>query len=67
MCVDILKAPLFLSLSLQEYELDTVFGIKSILKATTALRSLAKQDPFQWPTVKLLLGRIKEEGGDKLY
>ena len=65
MYVDILKPPSLLSLSLQGCELDTVLGIKNILKSTTALKSLARQDPFEWPTVKLLLGRIKDEGSEK--
>ena len=67
MYVDILKPPSLLSLSLQECELDTVLGIKNILKAISALKSLARQDPLEWPTVKLLLGRIKDERGEKLY
>ena len=67
MYVDILKPPSLLSLSLQGCELDTVLGIKNILKSTAALKSLARQDPREWPTVKLLLGRIKDEGGEKLY
>ena len=67
MYVDILKPPSLLSLSLQESEVDTVLGIKNILKSITALKSLARQDPFEWPTVKLLLGRIKDEAGEKSY
>ena len=67
MYVDILKPPSLLSLSLQGCELDIVLGIKNILKSTTALKSLAGQNPFEWPTVKLLLGRIKDEGGEKSY
>ena len=67
MYVDILKPPSLLSLSLQGCELDTVLGIKNILKSIAALKSLAKQDPREWLTVKLLLGRIKDEGGEKLY
>ena len=67
MYIDILKAPSLLSLSLQGCELDTVLGIKNILKSITTLKSLARQDPLEWPTVKLLLGRMKDEGGDKTY
>ena len=67
MYIDILKAPSLLSLSLQGCELDTVLGIKNILKSITALKSLARQDPLEWPIVKLLLGRMKDEGGDKTY
>ena len=61
MYIDILKPPSLLSLSLQGCELDTVLGIKNILKSATALKSLARQDPFVWSTVKLLLGRITDE------
>ena len=66
MYVDILKSPTLLSLSLQGCELDTVLGIKNILKSSAALKSLARQDPLKWPTVELLLGRM-DEGGEKLY
>ena len=67
MYVDILKPPSLLSLSLQGHELDTVLGIKNTLKSVTALKILARQDPFEWPTVKLVLGRIKDEAGEKTY
>ena len=36
------------------------------LKIVFAIRS-AKQDIREWPTEKLLLGRIKDGGGKKLY
>ena len=67
MYIDILKPSSLLSLSLQECELDTVIGINNILKSTAALKSLARLDPLEWPTVKLLLGRIKDEGSEKVY
>jgi hypothetical protein len=67
MYVDI-KPPSLLSLSLQGCELDTVLGIKNILKSTAALKSLAKHDPLvEWPTVEILLGRIKDEGSEKTH
>ena len=65
--VDILKPPSILSLSLQGSGLDIVLGIKNILKSVTALKTLAQQDPLEWPTVKLLLGRIKEADGETSY
>lgn len=65
--VDILKPPSILSLSLQGSRLDIVLGIKNILKSVTALKNLAKQDALEWPTVKLLLGRIQEVDGEMLY
>ena len=46
--------------TLQGCELDTVRGIKNILKSTIELKSLPRQDSFEWP-IKLLLGRIKDE------
>ena len=52
--VDILKSPSLLSMSLQASELDIVLGIKNTLKSTTALKALARKDPFERPTVKLL-------------
>ena len=65
--VDILKGPALLNLSLQGYQLDTVLGIKSIMKTSSALRSLAKLDPLQWPTVKIVLSRIIDEEGKRSY
>ena len=44
---------------LQDTELDVVAGIKSILKSSTALRNLAKTDPMQWATVKLVQDRMR--------
>ena len=46
--VDILKPASILSLCLQENDLDTVLGIKNILKSAATLKSLSKQDPFEW-------------------
>ena len=62
MYIDILKPPSLLSLSLQGCELDTVLGIKNILKSITALKSPARQDPFEWSTASYCWGglRMKE-------
>ena len=65
MYIDILKSPSLLSISLQASELDVVLGIKNILKSTTALKNLGKKDPFEWPSVKLLLQKIENEGSKK--
>ena len=65
--VDILKGPALLSLSLQGSQLDTVLGIKSIMKTSSVLRSLAKLDPLQWPTVKIVLSRMIDEEGKRSY
>ena len=67
MYIDVLKAPSILSLCLQEDGVDIIYGIKQILKAATALESLARQEPKHWPTVRLVLSRISEEGTERLY
>ena len=67
MYVDVLKAPVLLSLSLQEEKLDIVLGIQHLLKSTKSLKKMAEQDPLLWPTVKLVCSRVKEEGESKVY
>ena len=64
MYVDILKPPSLLSISLQGSKLDVVLGIKNTLKSLTELE---KKDPFEWPSVKLLLRKMENEGEKKLY
>ena len=61
--VDVLKPPSLLSLSLQGEKRDIVQVIQHLLKSHKSLRTLAEQDPQQWPTVKL----IKEENDNKVY
>ena len=67
MFVEVLKPPSTLSLSLQGADVDIVFGIKQLLKASNTLASLMKQDPLQWPTVTLVLDRVKNESGENIY
>lgn len=67
MYIEVLKPPSILSLSLQGSDIDIIFGIKQLLKASTTLISMLKQDPLQWPTVKLVLDRVKNEGGENVY
>lgn len=64
---DILKPASILSLCLQDTELDVVAGIKSILKSSTALKNLAKTEPMQWATVKLVEDRIRSSEDKKSY
>ena len=59
--------PSILSLSLQGSDVNIVFGIKQLLKASTTLASMAKQDPLQWPTVKTVLDRVKNDSGENVY
>lgn len=65
--VDILKPPSLLSLTLQDHKVDIVLSIKHILKTSKSLRALAGQDPLQWPTIKLVQSRLKDENGKKEY
>lgn len=65
--VDVLKPPSLLSQSLQSSELDIVLAMKNIVKSASALSSLAGLDPVEWPTVSLLLKRIKDDGMDMSY
>lgn len=67
MYVDVLKAPAHLSLTLQEENLDIVLGIQHLLKSSKSLKKMAGQDPLDWPTVKLVRNRVKDEGDDKVY
>ena len=67
MYVDLLKSPSILSLSLQDDNLDTVGGIKCILKSRKSLMSLAEQAPFQWPMMRLVCARIKKEDEGHVY
>ena len=64
---EVLKPPSTLSLSLQGADVDIVFGIKQLLKASTTLASMEKQDPLQWPTVKIVLDRLQNDGGETVY
>ena len=65
--MDAIQSDSWLCFSLQGSELDVVLGIKNILKSVTALKSLARQDALEWPTVKFLKGRIKEDSDEKTY
>ncbi len=67
MYIDVLKSPSILSLSLQDDNLDIVAGIKGILKSSKSLKQMSDEDPLEWPTMKLVKTRIKEEGDKVSY
>ena len=68
MYTDVLKPPSALSLSLQGSEVDIVYGIKQLLKASTTMVSMLEQDPLEWSTVKLVLDRVQNDGdGEQVY
>ena len=65
--IEVLKPPSFLSLGLQGSNVDVVLAIKQILKTVSALKSLASQDPLQWPVVKQVIDRISADGDENTY
>ncbi len=67
MYIEILKAPSILSLTLQEDRVDIVQGLKQNLKSVSALQTLAMRDPKNWSTVKFVVARVSEDGGQKFY
>ena len=67
MYIEVLKCPSILSLCLQKSNCDIVYGLKQILKAADSIKSLRRQDPSLWPTVKLVLDRIHTEGSFVSY
>lgn len=67
MYIEILKAPSLLSLTLQEDQIDIVSGLKQILKSSNALQTLAQRDPKDWPTVRLVAGRVSKENDQCIY
>ena len=56
-----------LSLNLQQDSVDIVCGINSILKCMNKLSALSKQEPQQWPTVKIVISKVNDEGTQKTY
>lgn len=68
MYVEILNTPSILSLITPEDDgVNIIRGIKQTLKSANALQSPMKQDPKSWPTVKLVVARVTDDGGQKLY
>ena len=67
MYVEILKGPSILSLCLQRSDCDIVYGLKQILKVADSIKSLRRQDPSLWPTVKLMMEKIDSEGSITCY
>ena len=46
---------------------DVVQGIKNILKSHTSLKKLISQDMVKWPVTKVVLSKLKDENGGKVY
>ena len=66
-CAMYTQVPSILSLSLQGSDVDIAFSIKQLLKASTTLASMVKQDPLQWPTVKIILDKVKNDSGENVH
>lgn len=64
---DALKPASLLSLTLQDDDIDVVQGIKNILKSHTSLKKLTSQDVVEWPVTKVVLSKLKDENGGKVY
>ena len=67
MYVEALKPASLLSLSLQKEGADIVNSIENTLKSVKALKSLSELAPVEWPTVKLVMRRLKDVGTQKEY
>ena len=64
---DALKPASLLSLTLQDDDVDVIQGIKHILKSHSSLKKLSSQDPEEWPVTKVVLSRMKDGHGGKVY
>lgn len=64
---DALKPASLLSLTLQDDDINAVQGIKHILKSHSSLKKLTSQNPVEWPVTKVVLSRLKDENGGKVY
>ena len=67
MYVDLLQPIHLLSFSLQDDKVSIVHGIHNLLKASKSLKGLAKKEPGEGPTVKLVLSRLQRDKVDTLY
>ena len=64
---DALKPASLLSLTLQDDDIDVVQSIKNILKSHTSLKKLTSQDVVEWPVTKVILTKLQDENGGKVY
>ena len=64
---DALKPASLLSLTLQDDDVNIVQGIKHILQSHNSLKKLTSQNPVEWPVTKVVLSRLKDQNGGKVY
>ena len=65
--IDALKPASLLSLTLQDDHINIVQGLKHILQSHSSLKKLTSQNPVEWPVIKLVLSKLKDENGGKEY
>ena len=65
--VDVLKPVSLLSLTLQDDQINIVQGIKQILKSHSSLKRLTSKNPAEWPVTKVVLSKVRDENGGKVY
>ena len=66
MYVEALKPVSLLGLALQKGA-DIVTSIQSTLSSVKALKSLSELPPIEWPSVKLVKGRLQNGGDHQEY
>ena len=64
---DALKPASFLNFPLQDDDINTVEGIKHILKSHSSLKKLTSQNPVEWPVTKVVLSTLRDENGGKVF
>ena len=62
-----LKPVSLLSLTLQDDTINFAAGLKHISKSHSSLEKLTSQDPVEWPVTKVVLSKLKDENGGKVY
>ena len=62
-----LKPASLLSLTLQDDNIDMVQTIKHILKSNSSLKKSTSQNLVKWPVTKIVLSKLKDENGGKVY
>lgn len=63
---DALKPASLISLNLQDDSVDIVQGIKYVLKSQGS-QKLPSQNPEEWPVTKVVLSKIKDGHGGRVY
>lgn len=65
--IDVLHPVAILSLTFTKWQCGCCFDTKSILKSHESLQKLPSLDLSEWPVTKVVLSRMKEQDGGKVY